>query len=129
MSNQNNQSQEPMSKEDLQTYMKYIMTGNITDGNHAKELRRLSRRTTTMSDVTVIIRVLMQQQDQMITQLMDVAQVQQRVIQKLGASEGMFKEAQEEYEAEIVKAKEEVKKQQAMMKDKETKEADIEEEK
>lgn len=100
-----------MSKEELYKYMTYILTGEVKDEEHAKDLQRLARTVATMSDVTVVLRVLMQQQDKTLTQLMEAVQVQQRVIQKMGAPDSLFEEAQNEYDAEIEKMREELTKQ------------------
>lgn len=102
-------SQDPISKEDLHTFLTYVLSHQVKDQKHAKELRRLSRRTTTLSDVVVVFQTLMKQQDRMITQLMDAIQIQQRVLEKLGASDDMFKEAQDEYNEELKEMQEKLK--------------------
>ncbi|MNP76513.1 hypothetical protein D3C76_1737620 [compost metagenome] len=41
------------------------------------------------------------QMDQKMTQLMEVIQVQQKVLEKLGATDEMLKEAEDEYNAQV----------------------------
>lgn len=100
MSNSNHQGK-CMSKEDLYKYLTFVLTQNVKDEKEAKELRRLSRRVVTMSDVTVLFETLSREQERMVTQVMGAVQVQQRVLEKLGATDEMFKEAQDEYNKDI----------------------------
>lgn len=110
MSNQT-KNQAPISKQDMHTYLNYLLSGEVKDEKHAKELNRLSRRKVTLSDATVLTRVMMSQQDNTITQLMDAIQIQNKVLEKLGATEEMFNEAQEEYNAMIAEAQKELMKE------------------
>jgi hypothetical protein len=92
-----NKNQDPISQEDMSTYLNYLLTGEVKDDKHAKDLRKLSRRTVTLSDVTVLVKVMMQHQDKTITQLMDAVQIQSRVLEKLGATDEIFEAAQKDY--------------------------------
>lgn len=102
----NQQTNEPISKEDLQAYLKYVLTGQVETDLQAKRLRRLSRRVTTLSDVTIVAKVLLQQQGDMITQLMDAIQVQNRVLESLGATPDMFLAAEKDYNEVLAQTQE-----------------------
>lgn len=90
-----------MSKEDLQTYLTYVLTNEVKDEKHAKELSRLSKRTVTLSDVTVLFKVLNNTTQQQLTQMMDVIQIQNRILDLLGATEEMFTQAEDEYTEQL----------------------------
>jgi hypothetical protein len=90
-----------MSKEDLQTYLNYVLTNEVKDEKHAKELSRLSKRTVTLSDVTVLFKVLNNATQQQMTQMMDVIQIQNRILDLLGATEEMFTQAEDEYNEQL----------------------------
>jgi hypothetical protein len=90
-----------MSKEDLQTYLNYVLTNEVKDEKHAKELSRLSKRTVTLSDVTVLFKVLNNTTQQQMTQMMDVIQIQNRILDLLGATEEMFTQAEDEYNEQL----------------------------
>lgn len=104
-------NQDPISSNDMKTYLNYVLTNHVESSKHAKDLKRLSRRTTTLSDVTVLFRVLTKHQEKLTTQLMDAVQIQQRVLERLGATDEMFNEAQSEYEKEIEEMREQIKAQ------------------
>ncbi|AMQ66631.1 hypothetical protein BH753_gp149 [Bacillus phage Shbh1] len=90
-------NQDPISAEDLQEFGTYLITRQLRDEKHAKDIRRLSRRTTTLSDVAVVCEYLMNKHEQITTTMMEVIQVQQKVLEKLGATDEMFRQAKEEY--------------------------------
>src|SRR5690606_9771743 len=101
-------SQEPISVEELQIFINYVLSGHVSSEAHAEQIRRLSRRTTTLSDVTMLVRVLQTQADRKLTEVMDVVQIQHKVLQKLGATEEMFAEAEVEYNEMIEEARKEL---------------------
>jgi len=109
MSNNKVKNQDSMSQEDMQEYLTYILSGKVEDEKHAKKLRRLTRRTTNMSDVTVVIKAFMYKQEKTITQLMEAVHIQQKVLDKLGATDEMFKEAEKEYTEEIKELQKQIK--------------------
>ena len=90
-----------MSKEDLQTYMNYVLTNEVKDEKHAKELKRLANRTITLSDATIVAKVLNNATQQQLTQIMDVVQIQNRILDLLGATEEMFTQAETEYSEQL----------------------------
>lgn len=97
----NNKSQEPISAQDLNVYFTYLLTQHVESDKHAKQINRLSRRTTTLSDVAVVFNKLVEHQEQKITQLMERVRKQEKVLRKLGATDEMFAEVDKEYEEEI----------------------------
>lgn len=99
----NNKSQEPISAQDLNVYFNYLITQHVENEKHAKQINRLSRRTTTLSDVAVVFNKLVDNQERKITQLMEVVRKQEKVLKKLGATAEMFAEVDKEYEEELNK--------------------------
>lgn len=99
----NNKSQEPISAQDLNVYFNYLITQHVDNEKHAKQINRLSRRTTTLSDVAVVFNKLVDHQERKITQLMEVVRKQEKVLKKLGATAEMFAEVDKEYEEELNK--------------------------
>ncbi|WCS69990.1 hypothetical protein Goe27_01120 [Bacillus phage vB_BsuM-Goe27] len=105
-------NQEPMSAQDLQTYLNFLLTQNVESEKHAKQINRLSRRTTTLSDVAVLFNQLVQHQEAKISLLIDQVRVQENVLRKLGVTEEMVAEAREEYQKSIDEYIEKLTKQQ-----------------
>lgn len=108
MSNNKVKNQDSISQEDMETYLTYLLTGNVEDENHAKELRRLSRRTVNVSDVTVLLKAMTHKQDKSITQVMEALQIQQNVLEELGANDEMFKKAEERYTKDVEELRKQV---------------------
>lgn len=99
----NIKSQEPISAQDLNVYFNYLITQHVENEKHAKQINRLSRRTTTLSDVAVVFNKLVDNQERKITQLMEVVRKQEKMLKKLGATAEMFAEVDKEYEEELNK--------------------------
>ncbi|AUO79416.1 hypothetical protein BSP10_013 [Bacillus phage BSP10] len=97
----NNKSQEPISAQDLNVYFNYLITQHVDNEKHAKQINRLSRRTTTLSDVAVVFNKLVDHQERKITQLMEIVRKQEKLLKKLGATADMFAEVDKEYEEEL----------------------------
>lgn len=94
-------SQEPMKTKELYDYLQFFFTKEVEDEKHAKRIKMLARRTVTLSDVVVVVKALTEHQDNAIIQLMDKLQVQERVINQLGATDEHFIQAQEDYLAAL----------------------------
>lgn len=117
----NIKSQDPISKQDLQDYFRFVVLQDVKDSQHAKKIKRLSRRIATMSDVTLLFKALNQQQDLLMEKVLDTLMIQEAVLKKLGATDKMFNEAEAEYYQAIeekVKEQEEVKEKQEEAKEK-----------
>ncbi|QZA70306.1 hypothetical protein 278BB001_155 [Bacillus phage 278BB001] len=99
----NNKSQEPISAQDLNVYFNYLITQHVESEKHAKQINRLSRRTTTLSDVVVLFNKLVEHQEQKVTQLMERVRIQESVLRKLGATDEMINDAVKEYEEDLNK--------------------------
>lgn len=97
-------SQDSIKTEDLHLYVNYVLTGHVADEDHAEKINKIAKRITNLTDVTILVKVLMQQKDTVIGQLMQAVQVQSKVLEKLGATEEMFVAAETEY-SEMVEAK------------------------
>jgi hypothetical protein len=80
----------------------------VADEKAAKRIKRLAKRTVTVTDVVAIVKGLTSHHDQFITQLMDKAQIQERVLVKLGATDEMIQEATKEYYEELNAKREEL---------------------
>lgn len=100
-------SQNAISTEDMHTYINFLLTNDVQSEEHAKEINRISKLIVTLTDVTLLVKVMQQKQDNVMGQMMEAIQVQSRVLEKLGATEEMFSEAEHEYnEAVAAKRKE-----------------------
>lgn len=104
--------QDPISLEELSTYLTYATTKKFKDVAHAQQIKDISRRTTTMADVTTVARVLLREHENIIENLIEIVQVQERVLLKIGATEDTFKEAEKEYKLELEKVRKQLEKEQ-----------------
>lgn len=103
-----------ISKQDIKTWTEYLMTGDVHDDKHRKELLRLSQRSINLADVATIVDFMSRRNDGYIQGLIEQNAVQEKVLHKLGATADIFSEAKAEYEeelAEIQKQIEEAQKQ------------------
>lgn len=87
--------------EDFAAYLNYVLTGQVESKEQAATISKVSKRTATLSDATILAKVMLAQMDQQMTQLMEVIQVQQKVMEKLGATEEMIQAAEDEYNAQV----------------------------
>jgi hypothetical protein len=94
-------TQDPIKTKDLERFLKFAVSGHVENEKDVKLLKRTSRTTVTANDVIVMFNALNQRHDQAITQLMDVVQIQDRVLEKLGATDEIYKQAEAEYEEEL----------------------------
>jgi hypothetical protein len=94
-------TQDPIKTKDLERFLKFAVSGHVENEKDVKHIKRTSRTTVTVNDVIVLFKALTQRQEQSITQLMDVVQIQDRVLAKLGATDELYAEAEAEYEAEL----------------------------
>lgn len=109
------QKVESIKQEDLQAFMTYVVTGEVKDAEEGRKIKRLAKQQVNLADVTSVVNGLTRHYSQLITQLMEVVQVQDRVIRKV-APEGAFEAEQEEFEAEISRKREEMLKAQEELK-------------
>jgi hypothetical protein len=94
-------TQDPVKQEDLHKFLEYVMTGQVQDEKHAKWLNKMSRRTVTLSDITVVAQVINDRNSQLLTSVMSMIQIQSAVLKKLGATDEMIAEAEKEYNESI----------------------------
>jgi hypothetical protein len=94
-------TQDPIKTKDLERFLKFAVAGSVENDKDVKLLKRTSRTTVTVNDVIVLFNALSQRHEQSITQLMDVVQIQDRVLAKLGATEELYAAAEAEYEKEL----------------------------
>jgi SOS response regulatory protein OraA/RecX len=92
-----NQTQDAITLDDLTLAVEYVTTGNV-DKKDVKKVKRTLRRTVNVSDVVTLATALNQRNDQVISQLMDVAQVQSFVLKELGATPEIMEAAKAKYE-------------------------------
>ncbi|WCS69739.1 hypothetical protein Goe25_01110 [Bacillus phage vB_BsuM-Goe25] len=112
-------NQDPLSAQDLQTYLNFLLTQNVESEKHAKQINRLARRTTTLSDVVVLFNQLVQHQEAKISLLIDQVRVQENILRKLGATEEVIAEAREEYQKSVDEYIKKITTQQGEKEDKE----------
>jgi hypothetical protein len=91
-----NQTQDAINLDNLKLVLEYAVSGKV-DPKDVKKAKRTLRSTVTVQDVISLVTGLNQRNDQAISQLMDVVQVQSIVLKKLGATSEVIKEAQDEY--------------------------------
>jgi len=101
-------SQDPIKTKDLQEVLTYAVTQEVADEKAAKRIKRLAKRTVTVTDVVAIVKGMTAHHDQFITQLMDKVQIQERVLIKLGATDETIQEATKEYYEELNAKREEL---------------------
>lgn len=102
-------SQEPVKAEHLYDFLECVLNRNVKDEATAKRVQRLSKYTTTLTDVAVVVEAFMTPYQQYQTHLISRLQVLEIVMQKLGATPEMFKEAAVEYDEQLKKAEAELK--------------------
>jgi hypothetical protein len=94
-------AQKQTKTDDFATYLNYVLTGQVESREHAAVVSRTSKRTATLADATILAKIMIGQMDQKMTQLMEVIQVQQKVLEKLGATDEMLQAAEDEYNAQV----------------------------
>jgi hypothetical protein len=94
--------------EDLAAFLNYLLVGDVESKEQAEQVNKAARRSATVSDATVVARAVAAQIDNKITQLMEVVQIQSAVLEKLGATEEMFVEAEQEYNEKIEQLRKEI---------------------
>lgn len=90
-----------ISKQDIKTWTEYLMTGDVHDEKHRKELIRLSQRSINLADVATIVDFMSRRNDGYLQGLIEQNAVQEKVLRKLGATADIFAEAKAEYETEL----------------------------
>jgi hypothetical protein len=94
--------------EDFAVYLNYLLSGQVESEEQAKQVNRVAKRTATASEATVIAKAVAAVLDNKMTQVMEVVQVQNIVLQKLGATDEMFEEAEKEYAEMLDKTRKEL---------------------
>lgn len=87
--------------EGLTAYLNFLLSGQLEDEEQAKLINETAKRTATLAEAAAIAKLLSVQMDQKLTQVMDVIQIQNKVLQKLEATDEMFAEAEKEYNEQI----------------------------
>lgn len=111
----------PINEKDYLVYLNYLLTGKVKNQEEADKINELSKRIITLSDAAILVKTLMLQLDDKLTQVMEVAQIQHIVLKKLGATEDMFKEAKEEYDKLIEETRKKLEEVAKATNDEETK--------
>lgn len=97
----NKKTQNPIGQEEMAAYLNYLLSGQVQSEEHATQINKVAKHTTTVTDATIIAKLLDTQLNQKITEVMDVIQIHNRVLQKLGATPEMFAEAEDEYNEQL----------------------------
>lgn len=90
--------QDPIDAKDLQKFFTYVLTNYVGSKEDAEKINELARRTVTLSDVVVAIKTITQQEQTHLEQVMEMVELQYRVLEKLGATKDMFSEARKDYD-------------------------------
>lgn len=93
--------QHELTKEDMQTYVQYLMTGQVNDETHAKQLKRLSNRSVNLADVATLVMFLNKKNDGYISSIIEEHAIMAKILTKLGATDDIKREARAEYEDEL----------------------------
>lgn len=91
----------PVNQEKMALYLNYLLTGQVGSEADAKEINELSKRIVTLGDATLVAKVAVATLDQKLTQVMEVLQIQSKVLAKLGATPELFEEAEKEYNDQV----------------------------
>ena len=97
-----------ISKHDIKTWTEYLMTGDVHDDKHRKELLRLSQRSINLADVATIVDFMSRRNDGYIQGLIEQNAVQEKVLHKLGATSDIFAESKAEYEEELAEIQKQI---------------------
>jgi hypothetical protein len=95
-------------EEELTLFLNYMITGKVENESHAQLLNRVAKRSASISEAAMTAKAQAIAIDNKLTQIMEVVQIQNIVLQKLGATEEMFAEAETEYNEDVKKVQEEL---------------------
>lgn len=85
----------------MTAYLNFLLSGQVESKEEAKLVNSTAKRPVTASEATVIAKIVLAALDQKLTQVMDVIQIQNKVLQKLEATDEMFAEAEKEYNEQL----------------------------
>lgn len=109
---------ESISVEDMQVWTEYLATRAVHDEAHAKQLTRLGKRSINLADVATIVDFMVRRNDGFISGLVEEVTIHAKVLDKLGATKEMWKEAKAEFDAELDATRAEVEElQKTLLKD------------
>ena len=113
-----------LSKEDFNTWVEYLATGNIEDEEHAKQLSRLGKREANLEDLSSLINVMTKRNDNYVSAIIERNEILERVVRKMGATDDQFREARAEYDDELKNIQEQVKKSKEELEKKQQEKSD-----
>ncbi|AHJ87234.1 hypothetical protein JBP901_gp154 [Bacillus phage JBP901] len=97
-----------LNEEELALYANYVLTGKLEKEEDAEKINELASRTATLGDVNILARFIAGQAAQQITsqlvQVMEKVQIQEIVLEKLGANGKIFKDAKVKYNKQVDEA-------------------------
>lgn len=109
MTKKNKQVKKPLTREEeLSLFLNYMITGKVENESHAQLLNRVAKRSASISEAAMTAKAQAISIDNKLTQIMEVVQIQNIVLQKLGATEEMFAEAEAEYNEDVKKVQAEL---------------------
>lgn len=95
----------PMPIETMKVLMDYLLTGEVTSEEHQEQIKAITALSATISDTVLITRLsltqIVDELNEKLTRVMQEVSIQGDVLEKLGATEEMFKEATEAYNKKV----------------------------
>lgn len=105
---QQKRAQKARKNEGLTAYLNFLLSGQVENDKQIQLINETAKRTAKLSEAAAIAKIMAAQMDQKLTQVMDVVQIQHKVLQKLGATEDMFNEAEKEYNEQLAAVQKEL---------------------
>lgn len=110
-----------LTDEELELYANYVFSGKVEKEEDEKVIEELVTRSVTLGDATTLAKMLSTQVAQQIThqlvQVMERVQIQEIVLEKLGANKKIIKDAKVKYKKQLEEQKEQLIKLQSEMAD------------
>lgn len=105
---QQKRAQKAHKNEGLTAYLNFLLSGQVENDKQMQLINETAKRTAKLSEVAAIAKIMSAQMNQNLVQVMDVVQIQHKVLQKLGATEDMFNEAEKEYNEQLAAVQKEL---------------------
>ena len=86
-----------LTEEEIFLYARHILTEEVLTEVEAERAEELHNEVTTLSNVVLMVKYMNRAQDRLNASFIDTLQIQQRVLEELGATSEMFVKAQEDY--------------------------------
>nr|DAI05898.1 MAG TPA: hypothetical protein [Herelleviridae sp.] len=98
-----------LSEEDMKVWAEWLVTGNVKDEKHKKQLERLSNRSVTLADVSTVVDFMGRRNDGYISSLVEQTAITEKLFNRLGITPEIRQEVKEEYEKELEELQKQIK--------------------